>query len=793
MTFKKKLAVTTLAASLVTGSLAGLPLSSKGLAEQLGLVNVASAATATPPTYAEFMARLDRIHTALIAGGEAQSVRDLRDAIASLDYSTHGSLVDPLWALLPSEIKDNADVNFKQVLFDVFQSVGTVMYSTRNEEIDAIRADADLQAALVELASITGTSKLTVNDLLAFGNAVELAAVHQVKTNLPDLLAGGDKATIISNLIEAAITEALSDESLKVNAIIGWFADHTTATEEEVADAVTATLEGLRAAATPADKELVAKATTALAIAFVRAEATNAVVESNNGRTKSFKLSLEGIEIPSALLTWSVTGDANITVDPDNAGVINLASSATSGTATLQAKLLNRVVFQQVVTLNYNPGGIFVPPAPTVFDALRDLKSKIANATGAEKDKLIQEAIAKAMEAINAISTIDVSKDVVIVDGKAKVNVSGAAVGKVIADITAIINALKDAAPGAEKILPKIVVTLQAGKLDSKDITFNVDADSIKKVTAGGIFGVKFGVNGFGAVIPVGQAKDNKISFNVKNAAATKEVIGSAKGVSDVFDFSLVVGDEAVHQFSQPVQVEIPVPSTTGVDTDLLTLAKIVNGKLQFFGGKFAKGFFTESRDSFSSYVVVENKVAFSDITKVKAWAGRQIEVMAAKGAIQGRAAGKFVPSGEVTRAEFAKMLVQALDLDNALAKEGFSDVNATDWFAPYVAAASEAGIIKGRTATSFAPKATITRAEMAVMVARALEVTKGVKAGAEDLKALEAFKDASSINASLKDGVAFAANNGLVVGDKGKFSPNATATRAQAAVIIYRAFNFKG
>ncbi|SDX26700.1 S-layer homology domain-containing protein [Paenibacillus sp. CF384] len=793
MTVKRKLVVTTIAASLVAGSLAGIPLSNKGLAAQLGLSNVASAATATTPTYADFLARLDRIHTALIAGGEAQKVRDLREIIADLDYATANSLVEPILAYIPSDLSDNED--FKEALFTVFQAIGTVTYSTHVSEIDAIRNSAEVRTAFEELQEATGVN-LTLNDLLAYGNAVESAAVNQLKAPgklmlLAAAVVSGNTEAVV-DLFNNASEEVLNNSSLKVNELITWFANENTASREELVDAVAATVENFTTNY-PLEAEIAAEATQALAVAFIRAETTGSAVSSNNGRTQTFTLKLlKDITIPSDLVVWNVTGGSNITKDATLAGVVNLASTASTGTATLTASVMDKVIYSENITLTYSAGSVYIPSAPSIIDILGDLKGKIAAATGAEKDKLIKEAIDKAFAAISAISAIDVSKDVSIVDGKATVNVSSSAISKVVTDITAIINALKDAAPGAEKSLPNIVVSFEAGKVDSKDITFNVDADSVKKLTVAGIYGTKFVANGIGATVPVSESKDSKISFNVKNAAATPAVIGTGKAASDVFDFTFNAGGTDIHEFTKPVQIQLPV-NTDGIDTDLLTLAKIINGKLEYYGGKYSNGSVTENRDTFSSYVVVENKVSFKDTNKVKAWAGRQIEVMAAKGAIQGRANGAFVPNGEVTRAEFAKMLVRALDLDNVLAKEGFSDVNAADWFAPFVAAASEAGIIKGRTATSFAPNATITRAEMAVMVARGLEAAQGVKPSAEDLKALDAFKDAGSISASLKDGVAFAANNGLVVGDKGKFNPNATATRAQAAVIIYRAFNFKG
>ncbi|MNN97002.1 Endo-1,4-beta-xylanase A precursor [compost metagenome] len=75
-------------------------------------------------------------------------------------------------------------------------------------------------------------------------------------------------------------------------------------------------------------------------------------------------------------------------------------------------------------------------------------------------------------------------------------------------------------------------------------------------------------------------------------------------------------------------------------------------------------------------------------------------------------------------------------------------------------------------------------------MISRAVKALK--PAATTDASALSKFSDAAKISASLKDGVAFAASNNLVIGNAGKFNPNDTATRAEAAVIIYRTINFK-
>jgi hypothetical protein len=106
------------------------------------------------------------------------------------------------------------------------------------------------------------------------------------------------------------------------------------------------------------------------------------------------------------------------------------------------------------------------------------------------------------------------------------------------------------------------------------------------------------------------------------------------------------------------------------------------------------------------------------------------------------------------------------------------------------VAVAAKLKLVEGRDGGIFAPNEPITRAEMAVIAARALTSLSGYKAVPAE-EALKNFADASQVHPWLTAGVAFAAKYGLIVGDeKGLFHPNDSTTRAHAAVVIYRLLN---
>ncbi|MGE7614605.1 S-layer homology domain-containing protein [Paenibacillus sp. NPDC101420] len=373
----------------------------------------------------------------------------------------------------------------------------------------------------------------------------------------------------------------------------------------------------------------------------------------------------------------------------------------------------------------------------------------------------------------------DVSKLVSVVDGKATLKL-------VDADVIKELDKLVAANSGKTGL----TLTLNLGTVSATTVEVPLSQAIIEAAKAKGVANIAVTFNGVTVTIPVSQFS-TAIALTV--TTAKPEVVTSVtklKLASDVYEFALSVNGVATSTFKQPITIKLPLKNTDGLDKELLSVAKLVYGSLQFQGGVLDGEFIVEPRDTFSSYAVLENKVNFTDIASVQAWAGKQIQVVAAKGAIEGVGEGKFAPKSNVTRAEFAKMLIRALNLENNSAVQSFSDVSSTAWYAPYVAVAAEKGIITGRSAAKFDPNATITRAEMATMISRAVKSIN--PAATTNATAISQFSDAAKISASLRDGVAFAASHNLVIGNAGKFNPNDTATRAEAAVIIYRTINFK-
>ena len=164
-------------------------------------------------------------------------------------------------------------------------------------------------------------------------------------------------------------------------------------------------------------------------------------------------------------------------------------------------------------------------------------------------------------------------------------------------------------------------------------------------------------------------------------------------------------------------------------------------------------------------------------------WAKDAILTLAADGVINGKSQNVFAPGDNVTRAEFAKIIVGAFDLVDNSAAASFADTPKSHWSYRYVASAVAEKIVTGVSANSFNPDGKITRQDMATICYRALQ-----SIGIETSTAGKVeFADASSISDYAKEAVDTLSGLGIINGKgNGRFAPNDFATRAEAAKIVH-------
>lgn len=146
------------------------------------------------------------------------------------------------------------------------------------------------------------------------------------------------------------------------------------------------------------------------------------------------------------------------------------------------------------------------------------------------------------------------------------------------------------------------------------------------------------------------------------------------------------------------------------------------------------------------------------------------------------KAADKFNPASNLTRAQFALMLNRALDLDTQVTTN-FSDIaNFDEETQKAISALNGYGIINGTTATTFAPGQDITRKQAALMIYRLLE-----KNGYEATDAAANFSDLPK-DAEAAKAITVLNNLGIISGYEGKFNPENKLTRAQMAKVLSNA-----
>ena len=163
------------------------------------------------------------------------------------------------------------------------------------------------------------------------------------------------------------------------------------------------------------------------------------------------------------------------------------------------------------------------------------------------------------------------------------------------------------------------------------------------------------------------------------------------------------------------------------------------------------------------------------------------IEALAARGIIDGKSDGNFDPEGSMTRAEFATIVVRALGLTPA-ANDTFTDVPASSWYAPYVGTASSFGLINGVGGGRFNPDGTITRQEAAVMVSRAAELcgmdTEMDTAAVRNM--LAQFPDYMTSAEWARAQLAFCYREGILSQTELNIRPQDAVTRAEVAQMLF-------
>lgn len=177
----------------------------------------------------------------------------------------------------------------------------------------------------------------------------------------------------------------------------------------------------------------------------------------------------------------------------------------------------------------------------------------------------------------------------------------------------------------------------------------------------------------------------------------------------------------------------------------------------------------------------------FDDIDDVE-WAKAAIVYLAEKGIINGVDKNKFAPNDFIKREELVKILAGAFIKNDYDTSVPFEDTAADEWYYPFIARAYNSGIVSGYDEKTFGVGDVVTREDMAVMLYNA-SVASGK---AYDKENYTEFDDDELISDYAKEAVYALKNAKIINGtDLRHFSPKESATRAEAAKIIFGLLNF--
>lgn len=180
---------------------------------------------------------------------------------------------------------------------------------------------------------------------------------------------------------------------------------------------------------------------------------------------------------------------------------------------------------------------------------------------------------------------------------------------------------------------------------------------------------------------------------------------------------------------------------------------------------------------------IVDKDKTFEDIKEHK---NREaIEALAKRKVISGKDGKNFSPDEEMTRAEFATIIVNGLGLP-VKNENPFNDVKENDWFFDYVNTAYSYGIILGVSENEFNPQGIITKEEASVMIARASALCGHNTTISNYRNVLSAFSDYKDASDWANDALAFCYKNKLLSDESLTIDPLKSILRGEVALLVY-------
>ena len=354
----------------------------------------------------------------------------------------------------------------------------------------------------------------------------------------------------------------------------------------------------------------------------------------------------------------------------------------------------------------------------------------------------------------------------------ATVSVSGKEIDKVIAD-------------GAKSV----TVDLSGlSKVDSVKLPASVIAKTEDAEDTGLTIRLPDGAVGLDEAALESIASGKTVTVSVQQANLTdaqQEAVSALAQVAVVVDVDIVVGTVKQSAFDGGrLTISIPYIPEKGEDTSTLAVWYIRDdGSIENKGGSYdaKSGCFVFETDHLSRYLLVhtEQVMGFTDVP-ANSWYAGAVAWAVEQGITSGTSDTTFSPNVSCTRAQMVTFLWRASGTPEIGTTSPFSDVSADAYYYDAVLWAVEQGITGGTGGGKFSPDTPCTRAQMATFLWRAN--------GSTEVTGTTPFSDVSA-ETYYYNTVLWAYEQNITNGTGGgKFSPDATCTRAQMVQMLKNA-----
>ena len=333
------------------------------------------------------------------------------------------------------------------------------------------------------------------------------------------------------------------------------------------------------------------------------------------------------------------------------------------------------------------------------------------------------------------------------------------------------------------------VVELRTGKA-----AYALPAERIRIDAIAERFGENLALQDIKVTIEIVEPREEMV--RVAHAAANREGVTLVVPPLE-FKVTAVYGGrtEEVAKFNAYVERTMAIPE--GVDPQRITTGVVIepDGSMRHVPTKVIEidGKYYAKINSLtnSSYSVVWHPVEFADMAGH--WAKDAVNDMGSRMIIDGVGGGLFEPDRDITRAEFAAIVVRALGLGTESGAGLFPDVNESDWYNGAVRTAYSYRLVTGFEDGTFRPNDKITREQAMTVLSRAMVLT-GLKANlpvrpGEEM--IRPFTDAAEVSDWAISCIADCLQAGIATGRNGTaLAPQAFITRAEVAAMVDRLLN---